>query len=278
MHPLSTTTRAFVSDLMRRHFPNQRGDLAKKLFLQVDDLFAGNFPGYQCSDTAYHDLRHTCEATAATARLLDGHLNGGSQPTITARDFELATVAALIHDSGYIKQTGDNDGTGAKYTLTHVQRSADFAGRLLPSLGVAAVEVGIVQSAIHCTDAYVNVSQIEFASPVAKYIACAVGTADILSQMAAGDYPEQLPDLYKEFVEAAAYSGLRGTGIASYRSAEDLLSRTREFYEVHVQRLLTEQWGGVYRDLEHHFGNGTNEYLTAIETNLQRIDGLPAIC
>jgi len=250
----------------------------EKLFLRVDDLFAGNFPGYQCSDTAYHDLRHTCEATATTARLLDGHLKGGSPPTIMARDFELAIAAILIHDSGYIKQTGDHEGTGAKYTLTHVQRSADFAGRLLPSLGVAAVEVRIVQSAIHCTEASVTVSKMKFASPVAKYIACAVGTADVLSQMAASDYPERLPDLYKEFVEAAAYSALNGTGIGSYRSVEDLLSRTREFYEMYVQRMLTEQWGGVYRDLEHHFGNGANEYLTAIEANLQRIDSLPAAC
>lgn len=276
MHPLSTTTQAFVCDLKRWHFPNHRSAFPESLFLQVDNLFAGNYPGYQRSDTAYHDLRHTCDATEATARLLDGHLKGQLQPRLTTRDFELAIAAGLLHDSGYIKQTGDNEGTGAKYTLTHVQRSADFAGRFLPPLGVTADEVRNVQSAIQCTAANINVSQMIFASPAAKYIACAVGTADILSQMAASDYPESLPNLYKEYVEAAAYSGLHGSGLASYRSAEDLLCRTRNFYEVHVQRLLTEQWGGVYRDLEHHFGNGANQYFAAIEANLQRIDLLPA--
>ena len=43
--------------------------------------------------------------------LLDGHIKGASQPTITAREFELGIAAILLHDSGYIKQLGDNEGT-----------------------------------------------------------------------------------------------------------------------------------------------------------------------
>ena len=277
MHYLSAKTHTLVRDLMRRHFPNHRPEFLESLFLQADNLFAGNYPGYQRSDTAYHDLAHTCDATVAVARLLDGHLTGHCLPAIGGRDFQLAIAAILLHDTGYIKQMGDNEGTGAKYLLTHVQRGMDFAGQLLPSLGVTAAEVKVIQSAIQRTDAHINESQMSFASSVAKYIACIVATADILSQMAARDYPERLADLYKEYVEATAYSGLHGNGIASYHSVEDLLCGTREFYEAHIQRLLTEQLGEVYRDLEYHFGNGNNLYLTAIEANLQRIDRLVAV-
>lgn len=277
MHPLSAKTYAFIQDLMRQHFPGHRPEFLERLFVESDKLFDGNYPGYQHSDTAYHDLAHTCDATVAVAHLLDGHLTGHCLPAIGGRDFELAIAAILLHDTGYIKQMGDNEGTGAKYLLTHVQRGLDFAGRLLPSLGVTAAEVKVIQSAIQRTDVCINKSQMSFASPVAKYIACIVATADILSQMAARDYPERLVDLYKEYVEATAYSELHGTGIASYRSVEDLLGGTREFYEAHIQRLLTEQLGEVYRDLEYHFGNGNNLYLTAIEANLQRIDRLVAV-
>ena len=246
------------------------------LFTELDNLFAGAYPGYLSSDAAYHDLSHTCGATVAAAGLLDGHIKGASQPTITAREFELGIAAILLHDSGYIKQLGDNEGTGAKYLLTHVQRSTDFAQKLLPSLGVSGAEMKVIQSAIQCTDVRIRVSQKTFPSPTAKYIGCMVATADILSQMAAKDYPERLRELYKEYVEAAAYSATEETGMTIFRSAEDLLGGTREFYEGHVQRLLNEELGGVYRDLDHHFGSGNNLYLDAIEANLQRIDRLVA--
>jgi hypothetical protein len=284
MHSFSITTRDFVQGLISGHFPGHDFSFLAELFHHVDDLFAGHYPGYQRSDSAYHDLHHTCGAAEATARLLDGHLVGGLSPTLTARDLELAIAAALLHDSGYIKQLGDNEGTGAKYTLTHVQRSAEFAVRFLPPLGVTPDEVRVVQNAIHCTGVGVCVSRLPFRTPAERYLGCAVGTGDILSQMAAPDYLEHLPQLYAEFAEAAAYAGLDGTGIGNYQNVEDLMRRTRPFYEDQVQRMLNEEWDGVHREYEHHFGGAPNPYLSLIEGNLQRIDrwlaqrAVPAAC
>jgi hypothetical protein len=272
MHKFSSMTHQFVSDLFGYHFFVQTPGFLTELFTQVDSLFAGNYPGYQRSDTVFHDLHHTCDATEATARLLDGHIKGGNPPMLTARDAELAIAAVLLHDTGYIKKVGDNDGTGAKYTLTHIDRSAEFAGLFLPNLKVTPNEVLLVQTAIHCTGVNFEMSRLNFRTPAERYIGCAVGTADILSQMAATDYPIHLPELYEEYKEAVAYSKSHTTGLANYRSVEDLMRRTRGFYEKQVRHLLEKEWDGVYHDLEYHYGNGANLYLTAIELNLQRID------
>jgi hypothetical protein len=272
MEPITIITHDFVEDLRGRHFSGRASKVFTELFLQIDKLYAGRHPGYQRSDTPYHDLHHACAASQATACLLDGHLKAGLSPSVTARHFELAVAASLLHDSGFIKETGDDEGTGAKYTLTHVERSVDCAARLLPSLGLDVNEVRVVQNAIRCTGVNANVAGLSFCTPAERYLGCVVGTTDILSQMAAPDYLERLPALYEEYVEAATHAGLQETGIGSYRSVEDLMRRTRSFYQDQVRRMFAEEWGGVYRELEHHFGNATNPYLTQIDANLRRID------
>jgi hypothetical protein len=196
---------------------------------------------------------------------VDGHIKSGKPPTLTARDFELAVAAILLHDCGYIKQIGDNEGTGAKYTLTHVNRSDEFAAKFLPPLGVSADEVRLVQLAINCTGLQVDTSKLEFQDARERFLGCALGTGDMLGQMAGDDYPERLPDLYREFVEA---------GIESYRSASDLMRQTRGFYDGRVQQLLNKEWGRVHEVLPQHFGNGRNLYLEAVDRNLKRIDQL----
>jgi hypothetical protein len=188
------------------------------------------------------------------------------------RDVELAIAAVMLHDSGYIKEEGDREGTGAKYTLTHIDRSVEYAGRILRALGLNADELRVVSTAIRCTGVNVRMAHLTFRSPTERYIGCVVGTADILSQMSAPDYPERLPALYQEYREAAAHERLRGAGIDNYRDVEDLMRRTRGFYQEQVQRLLTKEWGKVYEEYQYHFGTNVNPYIAAIETNLQRID------
>ena len=104
-------------------------------------------------------------------------------------------------------------------------------------------------------------------------MSCALGTGDILGQMAAPDYPERLPGLYREFMEATSHSEDK-TWIAGYKSEADLLKKTRGFYEKYVQHMLDEEWDGVYKRLEFHFEETTNRYLKAIEQNIDRIDTL----
>lgn len=246
------------------------------MFQQVQNAFAGADPGYQRCDMAFHDFAHTCQATVATARILDGHLKSGHPPVLTPRDFELGVAGILLHDIGFLKEAGDAAGTGAKYTPVHVDRSAKFAEKFLPRFGVTPDEVRVVQLAIHSTAVNVTLGELSFRSEREHLIGCAVGTGDILGTMAAPDYPERLPGLYREFVEAAAYAGPSANEIAQYQSAEDLLRKTRDFYYGYVQRMLEEQWGRIYHALEHHFADGRNHYLQAIEANLERVDRILA--
>lgn len=262
----------FVQAIFVAHFPKCGVGFLQGLCERIQELFAGKYPDYQACDTAFHDLAHTFHATVATVRLLDGHLKSGRPPKLGPRDFELTVAGILLHDTGFIKRVGDNDGTGAKYTLTHVDRSAEFAASFLPPLGVEPDEVRVVQLAIHCTGVNVDVSRLAFRDERERFIGCALGTGDIIGQMAAPDYPSRLPALYSEYVEAAKYSKLRDGGIASYKSAEDLMSRSRDFYESHVKRMLEAQWNGVHRALTHHFADRKNHYFTAIDHNLGQID------
>ena len=57
---------------------------------------------------------------------------------------------------------------------------------------------------IRCTGVNAALSVIPFQSEMEKVAGFALGTADLLGQMAAEDYVDKLPILYAEFAEAAA--------------------------------------------------------------------------
>lgn len=274
--PTLLETRQCAEDTLTRHFTGHDVTFLRAVFALIESLFTGRYPGYQACDCPFHDLAHTLQATQALARLVDGHIRSGATPQLAARDVELAIAGILLHDSGYLKATGDNEGTGAKFTLIHVSRSAAFAARWLPALGVQPDEVRIVQNAIHSTGADVRMARLEFRDERERFIGCALGTADILGQMAAPDYPERLPALYREFTEAALMAPPDRNTLVLYASAKDLMRRTRGFFESHVRRMLDHEWNGVYRAYAHHFSDGENQYFAAIATNLNRIDEILA--
>ncbi len=258
--------------IMATHFPTHGTSFLDAIFDKVEALFTGHYPGYQACDMSFHDLAHTCVATEAVVRLLDGHIKGGNSPAITARDLDLAIAAALLHDSGYIKDSGDTKGTGAKYTLVHPTRSAEFAATFLPQFGLTPKEIRIVQIAIYGTGVDVDMSKLQIRNDREKYLACVIGTGDILGQMAAIDYPDRLPALFTEYKEAMSAIDKNKTIIAVFESSDDLMRKTRWFYEGYVRRMLETQWDSVYKDLEFHFQGGVNKYISAIEANVKRIE------
>jgi hypothetical protein len=265
-------TLGFIVGLYLTHFPGQSTTFLSAVFGQIQSAFSGTYPGCQGCDTAFHDFAHTCQAAIAAVRVLDGQKKTGRSPVLTPREFELCVAGILLHDVGFLKVVGDDSGTGAKYTLTHVDRGADFASRFLPAFDSTPDEVRLVQLGIHSTAMDVDMSKLAFCDARERFIGCVIGTADLLGQMAAPNYPDQLPALYREFREAASYSQLREGGIASYRSTEDLLRRTRDFYQKYMRRVLEREWDGVYKLLEYHYHDHQNHYLVAIEANLDRID------
>ena len=139
------------------------------------DCFHGNYANYQAIDARYHDLEHTMQGTLCMARLLHGRHKAGAHPPITPRLFKLGLIAILMHDTGYLKKRGDNEGTGAKYTAIHVERSVEFAQQLLTEKGFSQEDVKAVQNMIRCTGVDAVLSVIPFQSETEKIVGHALG-------------------------------------------------------------------------------------------------------
>jgi len=240
-----------------------------RVFGWAMDCFNGRFPGYQPNDARYHDLEHTLQGALCLSALLRGRHEAGEQPAVEQAHFELAILAILFHDAGYLKRLDDTTGTGAKYTATHVQRSCDFAAAFLLSKGYGAAAVQSVQNMIRCTGLGANTAAIPFQSNAERVCGFALGTADLLGQMAAPDYVDKLPVLYEEFVEAGRFMGKPGA--EGFTSVEDLMRKTPGFWDKYVLPKISSDFRGLFRFLARPAPGGVNEYLGHIEANLNRI-------
>jgi len=252
-------------------FPSGERLFVPRIFGWVIEAFTGNYRDYQAVDAHYHDFEHTLQGTLCFVRLLRGRHLAGAQPALTPRMFQMGLAAILLHDTGYLKKRDDTTGTGAKYTVTHVERSAEFARQLLAEKGFDAAEIKSVQNMIRCTGVDSKLSAIPFQSEIERITGFALATSDLLGQMAAEDYVDKLPVLYAEFVEAVKYSSTRDHFIASFTSAADLMRRTPAFWRESVQLKLEKDFNGLFRFLNTPYPSGPNEYLDRIEANMQRL-------
>jgi hypothetical protein len=260
--------RRVASDIHRELFPSGHPDFVENAFKWATEAFAGHYGDFQKIDAKYHDLEHTLQGTLAFARLMRGYHRARATPSLTQRGFELGLAAILLHDTGYLKRRSDTEGTGAKYTLVHVSRSADFAADLLREKGFTPAEIKSVQNMIRCTGVNADVASIPFTSDLERVIGYGLATADLLGQMAARDYIEKLDTLYQEFEESNRYAG-KPTGAGNFRSAAELRSRTPEFWEKYVRPKVDRDFRGLYRFLEE--ANGRNPYIEKIEANIARL-------
>ena len=252
-------------------FPEGDLEFVSKALGWLNDCFAGRYRDYQAGDARYHDLEHTLQGTLCMARLLSSRHQAGAKPVVTQRIFELGLLAILLHDTGYLKKRGDIEGTGAKYTLTHVTRSVQFAEELLEEKGIQLNEIRMVQNMIRCTGVNVNLSLIPFHSDLEKITGFALGTADLLGQMAADDYVEKLPVLYSEFDESALYYEGKMAMTRSFSNADDLVRQTPEFWTRYVLPKITNEFWGLYRFLNKPYPNGPNPYLLKVEANIDKV-------
>lgn len=248
-------------------------DRIRNTVKDIKALFNGEYSGYQKCDTKYHDLEHTLQATLAMARLLDGRNKSGDRPLVSARLFCDGIIATLLHDTGYIKKIGDNEGTGAKYTLQHIERSVDFADKYLSENKYDPKDTERIKNIIRCTGVKIDFTKINLKSLSERLVGFSLGSADLLSQMAAENYIEKLPILFREFEESYQYEGiekLKNQGTKMYKDADELIKSTPAFYEFYVKKHLQEM-GSVYRYLNYHFPNGRNLYIESIEKNMEKI-------
>ncbi len=211
------------------------------LAVRVESLFHGSFPGYHACDTDYHDYRHTLSVFLAAGRLLDGRVPvHGALESGLARDLLLA---ALCHDTGYIRKRGEEGGTGARFTAAHVERSARFALEHGPSFGWSDEGSRRVARIIMATGLKGEFSAQEWASDEEREAGAMLASADLIGQMADRAYLEKLLFLYYEFREA---------GIPGYDTEFDVLRKTIGFYEM-TTGLLDGPLGGVRAYAIEHF-------------------------
>jgi hypothetical protein len=251
-------------------FPDASDRTVRNGFGWALDAFGGRYRDYQPIDARYHDLEHTLQGTLCMSRLLLGRHRAKAQPVIASHIVELGFLAILLHDTGYLKHAGDVKGTGAKYTLTHVNRSMDFAAELLSEKGFSRHDIIAVQNMIRCTGVNVDIAGIRFTDDAERICGLALGTSDLLGQMAAADYVDKLPTLYSEFEECARCNdGKMGAG-TTFASAADLKSRTPAFWEKYVLPKAEKEFQGLFRYLADP-ETGRNRYLDRIEANIARI-------
>ena len=235
-------------------------------FNAVIALFEGRFPGYRACNTEYHDLQHTISTSLAMARLIYGATIDGEN--FSERQVNVSLIAALCHDAGYIQEIHDTEGTGAKYTTTHVRRSMDFLEFHSTELNLGAEQIRAGQAMILCTDLAADISSIEFPSPNYQLLGKMLGAADLLAQLADRTYLERLLFLYYEFREA---------GVGDYQSEVNILRKTVGFYDFITNRLETTLDGTdrfVRSYFESRWNIPENLYNNAIENQrnyLQKI-------
>ncbi len=252
-------------------FPRGDREFVPRAFRWTLEAFTGKYRDYQAIDALYHDLEHTMQGALCMARLLHGRHQAGEPPTLTQRMCELGILAMLLHDTGYLKKRDDTEGTGAKYTVVHVTRSAEFARELLQEKGFGESEITSVENMIRCTGVNADLSSIPLQSELEKIVGFALGTADLLGQMAAEDYVAKLPILYAEFAEAARFSGGESGAVGLFSKAEDMIQKTPGFWESYVRDKIDLEFGGLHRFLNVPYPSGRNYYIDRIESHMAQI-------
>jgi hypothetical protein len=224
-----------------QHYPFQAFAPVRYAFNDFNDLFEGRYTGYRACNTKFHDKIHTSDALLAISRLIDGY--NLTHTKIPVHDIQLALIATIFHDTGYIQSRHDKKGTGAKYTLSHVERSIDFMKKYFEEQGFSRNDFLTASKMVNCTGLSVNIDKMKFGRTHEKVLGFMLGTADLLGQMASRTYLERLIYLYREFREGH---------VKGYTSEFNLLQKTLKFYD-EVKKRIESQLGGVSRYARVHF-------------------------
>ena len=246
-------------------FPDYMGkeiNILKDSFWDTVRIFKGQYPGYKACNTQYHDLNHTLSVYLSTARLLSGAILSGE--TVKPSIGILGLIASLFHDIGLIQTVNDNDGTGAKYTIGHEERSIEFMKRYLKKKQYDENYIEDTSQVIACTIMSLKISSIIFRSKDTELMGKIIGTADLYTQLADRLYLEKLLYLYKEFKEG---------GISTFDTEFDLLQSTESFYKNSAFKRFDEELGKTYKFMRLYFkskwGIDRDYYMDGIKKNIE---------
>jgi hypothetical protein len=255
-----------IKDIIKKNYGLKSFNNFSNTFELIVKLFNGQFRNYKKCNTEYHDINHTMDVLLATARLMDGYNIGRAKLPENLGINLLA--AALFHDTGYIQEEDDEEGTGAKYTKNHEARSKIFLEKNQELFMIKKEDVVIIGRLIECTTLQPDIKNLDFESLEEKEAGFMLGSADLLGQMADRKYLEKLLFLYYEFKEA---------GINDYKTEYDIIRKTIDFYTFTKKR-LSDTFTGVYNYSKFHFRERYNIdkdlYIEAID---RQIDYLKTI-
>lgn len=231
------------------------------VYFDIISLFRGHYPGFQASNTKYHDLEHTIAVALAAIRLMHGCFLAGIP--FSHEQIFLGMCAALAHDAGLIQTVDDREGSGAKYTVGHEQRSIDFVHGYLSERHYDSQDIEDCSQMIRCTDLNVSLQQLSIRNQGIELLCKIVGSADLLAQIADRNYLEKLLLLFQEFKEA---------GLPDMASEFDLLKNTENFYQNVAKKRLEDDFADVARYMVNHFeqryGVKRDLYKESIKNNL----------
>jgi hypothetical protein len=253
-----------VKTIISLLFSDFNFDLLLSVYHDIIKLFKGEYVGFLKCDTGYHDLRHTQECFLEMARLIHGSVVNGH--TFSKNEVTLGLLSAIMHDTGYIRMTEENSGTGGKFTLVHIDRSIRFMNRYLTQRKFNKSDKKFCENCLKCTGLSAKINKIKFISYGNELMGKILGTADLIGQMANPLYLKKLPTLFQEFREA---------GITLYNNEFDLLQKTPEFWEFTKNR-FTKELGNMDRHLRDHFrvrwGIDRDLGREAVERNIDHLN------
>jgi hypothetical protein len=259
---------AYTKRLFRSNHPGADFRSVEKVFLLTKRLYDGRFPGYLACAVEYHNYSHSVAVFEAVSSLLDGCLLSGL--AIDSRCSMEVLVAALLHDTGYIRDEGDTAGTGAQYTKIHVERSAAFTLREASAFGIDETAAGRIARMILATDLSTPWGNLRFESESERLGAEVLAAADLLGQMADRAYLEKLLFLYYEFREA---------GVGGYDTAFDILRKTAGFYDStkdRLDRILGRVSGKATYHFRERYDVDRDLYREAIDRQMAYLESILA--
>lgn len=261
---------AAVTDLFREQWASVNTDTIASGFETLDALFDGRLPGFHGLDTVYHDRQHTLDVTLAAARLLVAYERSVEHDARLGADRALmGLVTAAFHDAGYVRELSDTEPNGARYTPSHVSRSARLLCRFLAHTGLADWSP-VAAQIVHYTGYERPFADIRAPDARDHRVGHLIGTADLIAQMADRCYLEKCRDrLYPEFVLAgvATARGADGAVNTRYGSGLDLLRKTPAFVTAMRRDRLDGAFHGAYRYLETLY-DGRNPYIETIDQHM----------
>jgi len=236
----------------------------------VADLYNGQWPDYAPCQVGYHTIQHALDVTLAFARIVSGYHIQNPDNIIPEHIYLSGITAALLHDSGYLKDKNDIDGKGGKFSFSHVERSCLLVDKYLTRLSWSPEQIQYVRAIVKLSDFTHNPEIPVFSSPEQDIVAKAVATADLIAQIADVDYIQRLHLLYEEFLEAYEFEGkknLTNRSIHVYESFQELQDETVDFYKNFILPRLHD-FDRVDRNLVVFFKHGRNPYSENIIANL----------